>query len=603
MAERGPTDKPLEAPSSPPTCPGDLLCSSLGGVTKQGDRPPKDLDEVERAISLLEGRHPEHERTRREMRAAAEARAASLQKELAANARRRGRRVLVLVAVTVAVGAVGIVSWKLLTRASHIRDALARAEAPMLASGLEELASNQVTGRLVLDLDTPGSKCLVAVASAGDVQVKTGASTWTGHGSVGWCTCAAGHATVESQGAAGATVGLAVMQIDAEAVGGPLARPWTSIHPSVWGDSGGECAEATLDAWIGDHQWPAPPLTGQEMDALAGGAALHAAGFHVVARVAHGTPFAVVDAAAGDCTLAVAKDGDLSLRMKGGARPIDGAARALVWCSTSADTVSVWADGPGEALVLAAPAKRLGGLLGAREAAGAAGWTTSTKATWLRPEDRAWDASCILTASTVSDVVTAPIPTEMAAPDDRVAALVTAANAGVTWSVGSSAVACDPFATDGATNESVCVPLPGSVLWRKGEGDVVVARGTAPVWLSALAQRPEPVVRPIMLQLLSLARKLTRESFEPVLFEGVTELSDGVRVLGRAGEDAVVVVGLAPSPPWVMPYSDATPWDLNDAPRVIALAPGASVTLKTPWRSDAALGKRRTVVFRHAATH
>ena len=76
-----------------------------------------------------------------------------------------------------------------------------------------------------------------------------------------------------------------------------------------------------------------------------------------------------------------------------------------------------------------------------------------------------------------------------------------------------------------------------------------------------------------------LARRLLRDGFEATVFEGVTELPEGVRVVGRAHEDAIVAVGLLPKAPWAVPYSDATPWDLGDTPRVISLDPGLAVKL------------------------
>jgi hypothetical protein len=85
------------------------------------------------------------------------------------------------------------------------------------------------------------------------------------------------------------------------------------------------------------------------------------------------------------------------------------------------------------------------------------------------------------------------------------------------------------------------------------------------------------------------------------VLEGVTELADGVRVTGRAGEDAVVAVGIVPKPPWVFPYTDAVPWDLGDAPRVVELRPGATVKLISSPPPNAPLDKRRTIVFRRAA--
>jgi hypothetical protein len=85
------------------------------------------------------------------------------------------------------------------------------------------------------------------------------------------------------------------------------------------------------------------------------------------------------------------------------------------------------------------------------------------------------------------------------------------------------------------------------------------------------------------------------------VLEGVTELDEGVRVVGRAGEDEVVAVGLGPKPPWVFPYTDGIPWDLGDPPRVVELQPGLAVKLASSPRQSAPIEKRRTVVFRRTA--
>jgi hypothetical protein len=72
-------------------------------------------------------------------------------------------------------------------------------------------------------------------------------------------------------------------------------------------------------------------------------------------------------------------------------------------------------------------------------------------------------------------------------------------------------------------------------------------------------------------------------------------------VVGRAGEDAVVAVGLVPARPWVLPYTDRIPWDLGDAPRVVKVSPGDTVKLTASPIPALPLSARRTVVFRHTA--
>jgi hypothetical protein len=117
-----------------------------------------------------------------------------------------------------------------------------------------------------------------------------------------------------------------------------------------------------------------------------------------------------------------------------------------------------------------------------------------------------------------------------------------------------------------------------------------------------LGARREPDAVARIPELVTMARRLARAGFQPTDLEGVTELADGVRVTGRAGEDAIVAVGMAPRPPWVFPYGNGVPWDLGDAPPIISLEPGASVKLATSPRSSADVETRRTVVFRRT-TH
>jgi len=71
-----------------------------------------------------------------------------------------------------------------------------------------------------------------------------------------------------------------------------------------------------------------------------------------------------------------------------------------------------------------------------------------------------------------------------------------------------------------------------------------------------------------------------------------------VRIVGRAGEDAIVAVGVGPRTPWVFPYTDHVPWDLGDRPAIVSVKPGESVKLTASPPPNAPEDKRRTVVFR-----
>ena len=566
-------------------------------------RRQADLDEVERAISVLGGRHPEHERSRRETLAAAEQRRLVVEAELARAARRGRRRALVIAANVVALGIAGVVTWRLVTRAGIIRAALARDEAPFLGHGLEELASNQLTARRLLEANTPGASCFVALATSGRVRAQLAGRPIDGGRSVGWCACEPAHVSIETVEATEDVAGLALLRIDARSVGGALARSWVSFQPDVWGEGGEECAETALDSWIEDHHWPKPPVEATALDGIHGTETLHRAGFRIVSIVAEGKPFAVVEPEAEQCKLALSGGGEMFLRAPGGARVVEHASGAMLWCASRASTVSVWRVGesPGSIVVLSAPAKRLGGLLGASECAHDAGYTVAPAATWLPQEDGAWDAADILRASALDGVASGPVAAAPGSKDVRLAAFVYSPPARVAWDPPTESSSCQPaLGGTSSIEQSVCAFAAPVSVWRPGDGSVAFARASVPVWLSSLGARSEPDAVARMPELLALARQLTREGFEPTVLEGVTELRDGVRVVGRAGEDAVVAVGLAPKPPWVFPYTDSIPWDLGDSPRVLSLQPGTAVTLKSSPAPDVPLDRRRTVVFRRA---
>jgi hypothetical protein len=74
-----------------------------------------------------------------------------------------------------------------------------------------------------------------------------------------------------------------------------------------------------------------------------------------------------------------------------------------------------------------------------------------------------------------------------------------------------------------------------------------------------------------------------------------------VSVIGRAGDDAVVAVGLGPTSPYVFPYSDGAEWRIAGEPRVVELSPGERAVLSSVEAPSAPKEQRRTVVFRRAA--
>jgi hypothetical protein len=566
-----------------------------------GNSPPKPppksrigLTDVERAISVLDGRHPEHEKAARQTREAAEKRRTELEVELARSARsRRTRRVVTAVLVVAAAGA-AVVAAKVARRANELHEALGAAEADWIARGFAPLASNELTAGRTLEADVSGSSCYVALSTTeGPVRAMYPGGSVVGPRSVGWCSCAAGRATVETT--PGGDAGLAVLQIQAATLGGPLARAWLDFAPGAWGDGGRECADTPLDAWLATrHPAPGDTLWLKSQQALL------AAGLKVVATLDATHPFTAVDIAPGSCNLALASTpAPLSLRLPGGSRPVKGAG-AIAWCGTQGGTASLWREGMGPAAMLSVPATRIGGLLGLRELAESAGLALPAPSTWLRPGDRAWDATVLLQASGATDVVSAPLRVDPEAPDPRVVALSLAPEAAAISEPAGVVIACDPPLAQ-AAGATVCAHSAPVSWFNRSDAAAGAARGSLPVWLTILEGHRELDAVARIPEILALTRRLAREGFEPTALEAVTELPDGVRVTGRAGEDAVVALGLVPKPPWVLPYTDGIPWDLGDAPREVPLKPGDSVKLATSPPPDAPLATRRTVVFRRVA--
>jgi hypothetical protein len=239
--------------------------------------------------------------------------------------------------------------------------------------------------------------------------------------------------------------------------------------------------------------------------------------------------------------------------------------------------------------------------LGTRECAEIAGFPVTSDAAWLGEDDLGWDAAAILRASALDEITVGPLPAAPAAADDRIASVVVSSKASVAWDPPKVVVACDPpLDVDAGSRETLCAHAAPVAWWQRGEAQAFAARASVPTWLSLLASRHEPDAIARVPELLTLTRRLKRDGFEPTTLEGIKELPDGVRIMGRAGEDAVVAIGVGPKPPWVFPYTDRIPWDLGDRPAVVPLKPGEYVKLTASPSPNAPEEKRRTLVLRHS---
>jgi hypothetical protein len=590
---------------------GDVDRVYLSGGKGPPKPPPKaaiGLTEVERAISVLEGRHPEHEKLRRETRAGIEQRRGEIEVELARKSRARRLRAAALVSATLVAGVVAFFAWRLVARTRGLQAALDEAEAPWLARGFTSVASNLLTAGKTLDADLSGAGCFVGLAATdAPLRANVGGAPVVAPRSIAWCACGPGHVSLEAPPTS-APVGLAVMRIDAAALGGPFARSWVDFTPGAWDDSGRDCADATLDAWIDGHHLPHVEPDAAWLESDPSRAALRRAGLKVVAAVESTHPFGLVDLPAGSCALAIARaEEPLSLRATGGERLLSGARGALAWCGSTPATLTVWREGASPVAILVGPAARIGGRLGVRETAEAAGVSLTATAVGLRSADLAWNAAALLTASAFANVDPWPLGTEPGPLDGRTVALALTPGATAVWGPERVVVACDPplakaTPSEAASFDSVCAPAAPIAWFNKKDAPIGAARGMLPVWLSPLEGRHEADAVARIPELLALTRRLAREGFEATSLEGVTELPDGVRIIGRAAEDAVVAIGLAPRPPWALPYSNSVPWDLGDAPRVVPLKPGETVKLVSSPPPTAPLNTRRTVVFRRSVS-
>ncbi|HEX3772460.1 MAG TPA: hypothetical protein VHV30_16395 [Polyangiaceae bacterium] len=605
---------PSKGPPKPsfPSLPSPALRKEPPKPSKGPAKPPPTaaigLTEVERAISVLDGRHPEHEKFARETRAAAERRRGEIEADLGRKRRARVLRAVAALVVAGVAGVSGFYAWRLAKHARAMQASIDAMEAPWAARGFSAVTSNLLTSAASLDVDLPGAGCFVALSSS-DAPLETtvgGApATVAARGSVAWCTCGPGHVAIQTP-APGASTALAVMRVDPEALGGAFARSWLAFTPGAWAETGASCADSTLDAWLAGNHLPATEPDAAWLLNDPARAPLRRAGLKPAGAIDPGHPFALAPLKGGTCLLAVAKSPDaLSIRATGGARLLADARGALGWCTSAAATFTVWRDGASPVALLAGPAARIGGRQGLRETADGARIALAVDAVGMPDADLAWDAASLLAASGFGSIESAPLRADPTPTDARPIAIALKAGAATVFEPDRTVMACDPAlaqltATPPGALDSICAPGAPVAWFDKTDAPAGAARGVLPVWLTPLEGRHEPDAVARIPELLALTRRLAREGFEATALEGVTELPDGVRVIGRAAEDAVVAIGLAPRPPWALPYSSGVPWDLGDAPRVVPLKPGETVKLVPASPPTAPLNTRRTVVFRRS---
>jgi hypothetical protein len=564
---------------------------------KQG---PDDLAEVERALSILQGRHPDHERIRREDELARQKRALELDETARTEDRKaRGRRLLLLVialAGVVLLGAIVFFGRREMARRARI-DGVSDSFRSYAFVPLETSLRGS-TGALETNTE-PG--CFLAVSTSDvPIEIAHAGSVVTGQAPALFCTCAPDHIQLTSP--VGPNGGIALLRAEARSVGGSGAFrfvPWKAGSTFAFDES---CADASLDAWVDAKRYPRVPVTDAWLGASPERAELVAAGFRVAALARHEAPLMVVDVPRESCLLVVASSpsAHLNLRVKGESSSMGEAIGSLGRCAANEATVIVSATEYVDLTLMVAPSSKVGGALGLREVAAIARVTPSRVA--VPAADRAWDARQTLLASAVPEVSIASnlAPDVPPDPEARIAALSLETERALAFDAASDLMwSCVPELA-ASTYENVCT-FSAPQKWRTdGHGDPVggIARSKLPFWLFTMQGVRERGALEGLNKLLSLARRLGRAGFAPTTLEAIVELPRGVEVLGRTGEDAVVAVGVGPAEPWVYPLSDDVEWKLDGKPEIALVKPLEKIVLVTSLPKLPPIGVRRTVVFR-----
>ena len=574
------------------------------------DPKERDLEEVERALSVLGGRHPDAVRAEREDAQAAERR--RREHELASRAERGRalRRRLVIVAVLAVVGGAGFAAFRFQQKRAAVDAEMAPLVARFTSHGFDALPRGAFAAEDRVELTTTAGDCYAFVAARGaQLRIERPIGSAGAKGEAIVCTCASENVVVTAGGAA-----VRALHVSGNALGGSRGVPYrfadeTPMPTVVAGDDA--CSDDELASFARDARYPK-----QETDGawLAAHAPLASSGFATVASAPARLPFVFVPPAPGPaCFVAASASGELALwTLDGGVqKPVQHAKGAIAWCAAKPATFVV--EGAA-ATVVSAPSPRIGGLVGLRENLRRAKVDATT---WIRDDERGAVAADTLRASLVPDPVAIGAQTIVASATKDVRVLVFSSAEKITFASNEADFRCDPPLEAG---DALCVQAH-ALTWHepppRSDGTTVAcgaAYGPLPYWMSALADvrdavggsaaggtpRSEKLVD-AELELVGFARRMAARGFVPGVIEGVTERKDSVEILGRSGDDAIVAVGLWPAQPFIHPYGEGEPWTLDGEPRVIPLAGGVRVTLKVPEGSAVPIEARRTVVFRHSA--
>jgi len=558
------------------------------------------LDEVERALSILQGRHPDAVRTERKTTDALAAKKAAAEAQAARYSAEDKQRLLVRGAIGAVVLVVVVVGWVQYShragRAKAVEGALREAVAGYVAHGFTRVAPSRFAVDEVA-LDVADATCFVALASRspgdGALSVDRSGAMLEGTDSIAWCSCGPEQSTVRLRDPRAG--GLIVLSIPATEVGGDHGLSFVEPLPHMIAQPN-ECNHAALDTWIGK---------GSAVRAKDGAldeelrTSLAREGFSVVASAPPALPFAVVPGVADTCALVVSTVADdvLSLRLPGGDRPVSDVKPPFGFCASHAESVTVWHKGKGEVVVERVAATRVGGTHGLHDVTPKLGMPALNA--WVPEDDVTWDATATLRATGI-------VPAELTVTTDgsvvKTARLVAISSAGAIVKADTAVnttYLCDPPLTD-TLRTAIClqsIPLSWHAVGEVGKAGIV--ESTLPFWMQTVLDATDPAALAQQLALVKLGLRLAADGFEATTLDGVTEIEGGAVVNGRGGSDAVVAVQLTGDRPWASPCSTGETWTVEGEPAVVSLAAGAQVTVSCMPRPPKK-AQRRTVVFRHA---
>lgn len=577
--------------------------------------PPKpkktdDLAEVERALSVLKGRHPEHERVAREDAEARTKRKEQLEADADAETRAKTSKRIKMIAVGgVAIVALVALSGVFRTEVAR-RSRIEQSTDTFRAVGFVVFETTGRSSPGTLEVKTePG--CHLAVAT-GDASNLTIARSGGGGGEVKGksplllCTCQGETMTITAS-PVDPKGGLSLLRADAALIGGSRAFSFVPFKSSTAITDQG-CAEQELDAWLDAKRMPKAIVDGKWL-ADPARAPLKKAGMTALSRLEGKDPFVVVELPKESCLIAVSEGPvTVSLRRKGGTttRPTP-QPTPFTWCAQASETLLLQraADDPRTAAVdvVVGPAAQLGGSLGLRELAKDSGVTLGEIE--MPHADRPWDAKLTLLGALVPEalITTGATPDIDANAEARVVALSFGTPEALAPEPATDVYSyCEPLLSK-TNEESICV-FSGTQKWRTTRPDAEggLARAKFPFWLTVMEGVSDPVAMKATTELLGLARRLKRRGYDATTLEAMTELANGVEVMGRSGEDAVVAVGVSSLPPYILPYTNGAAWQITGEPPHVPIKTLEKVTLTASTKTVPPKEKRRTVVFRHQSS-